>query len=571
VVSQPASLPRPRSATAASAAVVGWLGRAVPPLLAAAGALLLALSAMLPGVAFWDTAEFQTVPPVLGTAHSPGYPTYVILGWLANMFLSPFGEPAFRMNLFAGLSVAAAAALTVVLVRLLTGRVAIGVAAGLGLAATPLAWRVGTHAEPHALHLAFVALVLVLLVRWEVARRRDEASAGRWLVAAAGAFGLAAGNHSLTLLLAPAVGIYVLAVQPGILGQRRLIASCAVALFGTLALVYLELPLRAGVLPAPLVYGRPDTWDGFWYIVLAQQFQGSVGNPFADLPGKIGGLAAMARAELGVLALLVPLAAIVTIWRFPRYGLMTGIATLVTVVFAASYANADIQRYYLGPLLMVWTWLAVLAATGVEGVLAVGRGLARPASGSVLRSAPAGGAPFPGGRGTPTARFEGAVRFEWAVRRDARRPVARFAGSAISAGFAILLALPAAVAAPAVHQTVDERSDDSARVWLDSALDQIAQNAVVVSWWSYSTTLWYAQKVEGRRPVIFVVDDRTMLDLDLGGATDVIGRYFGQRPVYVMRASDYDLSLVLAQYQLRPASGAAWNLYQVIAPVRAGA
>ena len=41
-------------------------------------------------------------------------------------------------------------------------------------------------------------------------------------------------------------------------------------------------------------------------------------------------------------------------------------------------------------------------------------------------------------------------------------------------------------------------------------------NAVIVSWWSYSTPLWYAQQVEGLRPDIFIVDDRTMLDLDLG-------------------------------------------------------
>ena len=39
---------------------------------------------------------------------------------------------------------------------------------------------------------------------------------------------------------------------------------------------------------------------------------------------------------------------------------------------------------------------------------------------------------------------------------------------------------------------------------------------MVVSWWSYSTPLWYAQIVEGRRPDIFIVDDRTRLDQGLG-------------------------------------------------------
>ena len=60
-------------------------------------------STLLPGVGFWDTAELQAVAPLMGTAHPTGFPTYVLLGWLANLVLTPFGEPAFRMNLFAAL------------------------------------------------------------------------------------------------------------------------------------------------------------------------------------------------------------------------------------------------------------------------------------------------------------------------------------------------------------------------------------------------------------------------------------------------------------------------------------
>ena len=49
--------------------------------------------ALLPGVGFWDTAEFQAVGPLLGTAHPTGFPTYVLLGWLASVVLQPLGEP----------------------------------------------------------------------------------------------------------------------------------------------------------------------------------------------------------------------------------------------------------------------------------------------------------------------------------------------------------------------------------------------------------------------------------------------------------------------------------------------
>ncbi|MDQ3937677.1 MAG: hypothetical protein M3253_03240, partial [Chloroflexota bacterium] len=72
---------------------------------------------------------------------------------------------------------------------------------------------------------------------------------------------------------------------------------------------------------------------------------------------------------------------------------------------------------------------------------------------------------------------------------------------------------------------------------------------VVVSWWGFSTTLWYAQFVEGRRADVFVVDDRTRLDHNLGDPNDVIDRYLGRRPVYLIRLP-YDLAPFLERYEL---------------------
>ncbi len=501
-------------------------GTILPPLIAAAVALGLCLSAMQPGVAFWDTAEFQTVPPILGTAHPTGYPTYVILGWIASALLTPFGDPAFRMNLFAGISVAAAAGLTTMLVGRLTGQAMVGAAAGIGLAASPLAWRVGTHAEPHALHLALVALLVLLLAGWEVARRVGSPRADRWLVVAAAAFGLSAGNHSLTLLLVPPIAVFVLAVEPSIIRRPRLIGACFATLVGVLAVVYLELPIRAGVLRAPLVYGRPETWEGFWYIAFAHQFQGAVSNPFDDLSRKLAEFASLANQQLGTLTLMVPAAFIVTLRRFPRFALLTGLAAVVTWVFSASYANADISRYYLGPLLMAWIWLGILGATAAD-ILAAAAPAFAPRS--VLAS-----------------------------------------GRLIAAGLAVLMVLPTVSAIPARHQQVDLSDDRGAAVWLDAALERIAHNAVVVSWWSYSTTLWYAQFVEGRRTDMFVVDDRTRLDLEMGEATDVIATYLGKRPVFLIRANAHDLRLVTDKYIVQAGTGPAAEVYEVVRPVTGG-
>jgi len=173
----------------------------------AAGFVALALArwALLPGLGFWDTGEFQTVGPLLGTAHPTGFPAYVILGWLASILLAPLGEPAFRMNLLSAGLVGAATAVTVILVQQLTGRVWIALATGLVMAAVPIVWNIGTHADVHALHIVLVAVLLVLLVGWEqrvaaiehgpsgdVADRHR--SADRWLLAAAIGYGIGLAN-----------------------------------------------------------------------------------------------------------------------------------------------------------------------------------------------------------------------------------------------------------------------------------------------------------------------------------------------------------------------------------------
>ena len=94
----------------------------------AVGVLAFAVAwlALLPGVAFWDTAEFQAVGPLMGTAHPTGFPTYVLLGWLASVVLQPLGEPAMRMNLLSAICVGVAAGVTLDLVRALTRSIALG-------------------------------------------------------------------------------------------------------------------------------------------------------------------------------------------------------------------------------------------------------------------------------------------------------------------------------------------------------------------------------------------------------------------------------------------------------------
>ena len=385
----------------------------------------------------------------------------------------------------------------------------------------------------------------------------------RLLVAAAVVYGLAMGNHSLTLLLAPAIGVYVLAVERGILRRPRFVLTCALAVLVTAGLVFLELPLRAGPFRAPLVYGRPETWDGFWYIVLAEQFRGSLVAPFADLPAKVADLVARTVASFGPLAALIPIGFLATVQLRPRYALLSGMSLAVTGFFAASYVNADIGRYYLVPALIAWTWLAILAgaiATAVTGAIdgAPEERLARDASRrgaavedegfdgvDVLEPAVAGPAVAPGGSAT-------------------RSPGPR---AIVATLLAIVLLVPTALSLGERSARVDRSDDVAARRWLDDSLARLEPNAVVVSWWSYSTPLWYAQHVEGLRPDIAIIDDRTRLDEDLGDIYDVIDANLPTRPVYVIRADPSEVAELERRYILSPISGPdARFLTRVVAP-----
>jgi len=529
----------------ASGASLRLLGRgvldALPPLAVALAVTLIVWPGLMPDVGYWDTGEFQTILPLLGTAHPTGYPTYVIVGFLANVLLTPLGEPAFRMNVLSLACVAVAAAATVRLVDRLTGILPLAIAAGLGVALTPYTWRLATHADPHTLHLALVAILFAVLVRWESARRAASATADRWLVVAAVVFGLSVGNHSLTLLLALPVGLYVLAVEPRIVVRGRFLALCALALVATVVAVYAELPLRAGPFRAPLVYAEPNTWDGFWYVALAEQFRGSLQDPLGNLGGKLGNLVVLAQAQFGFLAILIPVGFVATLARHWRYALLTGTAMLITLLFNAAYTNADIGRYYLGPILWAWTWLAILGAVVVEqvtGLSAVG-----PADGPSTETSP------PGRR--------------WAPRS--------LAGMALAAALSVALLVPSALDFGPRAKAADSSRDHAARRWLDAALSQIEPNAVIVSWWATSTTLWYGQFVDNLRPDLLVVDDRTRLDRHYGEATDVIELFLDSRPVYVTRANDYDLGLVMAKYSLQPLTAApATNVYRVTGRLGAG-
>lgn len=542
-------------------AAVAWLSDPrlvaayLAPLIAGAVSFWLILPTLMPGVSNWDTAEFQTVGPLLGTAHPTGYASYVVLGWIASIVLQPFGDPAFRMNLLQAIVAAVAVAGTVGIVQVLTGLRFVAVATGLLLAWSQLFWQFSTHADPDMFHLALVALIFVILLAWERDRRfGDVANAGRgdrWLVAAAVAYGVAWTNHSLVLLLAPAIGLFVLSVEPRILFRRRIVAISAGVFALTTVGFYLELPIRAAM-HAPMVYGHPDTLSGFLTVISGAQFGGSLVNPFGDLGTKSADVVGKLSGWLGPFGYVAVAGLIVAIVRRPRYALLSGLSAVATCWFLASYDTADKDRYYLVPLMVAYTWVAIAAAELAtfrgwwlleSKVFRMAANMAGRASAgsSDVRSSEAG--PMSTEQASPEdawGRHElgGRIGSEEVWRRRAiRAPLLAVMLLVPVVGVVPQRQLPASSQNPGGASQADQTGDAT---WLRAVLAPPADgglpaNSVVVSWWGASTTLWYGQRVEGLRPDVFVVDDRTRLDQNLGQVADVIRMYLGSRPVFVDR------------------------------------
>jgi hypothetical protein len=389
-----------------------------------------------------------------------------------------------------------------------------------------------------------VTLLFLLLLVWE-RRRGDEdterrARADRWLVAAALVYGVAVANHSLTLLLAPAIALFVLAVAPRILLNWRLVLKCVGVLVVAAVVIFLEMPIRAAM-HAPVVYGHPDTWAGFQYVVLGQQFTGSLWDPFGQLGTKFAAVMSLMASWLGPLGFVAAIGVGTSVVRRPRFVLLCVVAFAVTCGFAASYANSDIERYFLVPIFIAFTFVGLGLADAISVVVALANAVS-------ARFAAAGDGeasrPDDSDRWTPTlATVEALVAV---------------ALVAVSVGIVpVRQALVSGGQAGAVSRS-DQRWDET---WTRSVLAPVDQgglphDAVIVDWWGDSTRIWYGQYVEGLRQDIYVVDDSTRVPAgdNLGNVWDVIDKYLGQRPVFVDRFSGGcdGTDVLQTMYEMKP-------------------
>ncbi len=272
-------------------------------------ALLLFSWTLAPTVTLTDSGELILTAQGLGVAHPPGFPFWVLLAHLAS--LVPLGNVAVRINFSSALFAALACAmLTLVVTELMitavylpagkkgapqgkrTGGSAVGrllvfapaLGAGLLMAFSRTLWSYATIAEVYTLNALLILIVFFLMLRWRrcvtqtilsasFPARRAVTIHDSWLYAAAAVFGLALGDHHVTVgLTLPAVAVIVYRTQGlKFFTSRRLLYAALISIAAMVA-VYAYLPFAAS--RSPLInWGNPRSLQEIWWHITGRQYR----------------------------------------------------------------------------------------------------------------------------------------------------------------------------------------------------------------------------------------------------------------------------------------------------------
>jgi hypothetical protein len=480
------------------------------------------LSTVSPTVNFIDSGELITAAYEPGIAHPPGYPLYVLLGYVASHVL--WGEVAWRVNvvsaLFGALAIGAffvlifqlgdyilaqprtrsrqaarrpaqptkgkgqprrpestpAAATTAPAIRpewLLLASAAAG-ASILGASAS--FWSRTAQAKMYSLHYFLVAVLFILALGFRRAYERGDAPAQtRWLVALAATLGLSMTNHLMTVLTVVPIAL-LLFLGPELAGRwravvKRLVYAVPAALLPLL--LYAYLPVRAGQAPI-MNWGSPTTWDDFYRHISGWQFRtyllsdinGNISrNSELIFGGRTGpGYAVGQWSFLTVLVYLAGIAGAVLLARTNiRVFAVTAAYAAITLIFSLVYGISEIEPYMVPFYAMFAVWLGL-------------------APGALFRYLQA--------RSTPRRQEAPGVdpaRIVWA-----------------SVGAVGALAL---VSLLLVYPNQNYRENRLAEQFARNTFADLPQNSLLITdYWDFYAPTYYLQLVEKQRPDLVIID-----------------------------------------------------------------
>lgn len=234
-------------------------------------------------VTFSDSGDFLMAVWSVGNCHGPGYPLYLMTVKVFTLIF-PFGSLAFRASLYSGIFASLSICLIYWIVYRLSRSRLGGVVAALAYSFSYTFWYQSVIPETYSLNTFFIALLIVLILRWErLLKEGNRISADNTLALFAFCYGLALANHLTVIFLLPAFVFF--AVDTGwrdAFAPRNLLRMAVFFILGLLP--YLYQPAAAFRGPA-YNYGDPSTLTR-WYrhVTLFYQRGGLFKYPYLAYP-----------------------------------------------------------------------------------------------------------------------------------------------------------------------------------------------------------------------------------------------------------------------------------------------
>jgi hypothetical protein len=154
-----------------------------------------------PGITLEDSGDFIMGVLTLGIVHPPGYPLYTVLGHLFSLL--PFGDPAYKVNLFSALWGSLCLGVLFLILRIISIERLHAVFATLFLGFTTLYWSKTAIAEVYS----FTGFLIACISFWILTYNRDKKKSQFYLIFLT--TGLALSNH-YPLVILTGVGLLFL-------------------------------------------------------------------------------------------------------------------------------------------------------------------------------------------------------------------------------------------------------------------------------------------------------------------------------------------------------------------------
>ncbi len=356
--------------------------------------------------------------------------------------LLPFGNTAFKANFLSLIFVCIGIFFFSLTIGILTKNKILSIITPAIISVSYPLWFVGNRADPHSLNFLLISVFLYLAIKY----RKEEKTTN--LLLASFFLGLALANHPISSFFIPTLIILLIFSKQRITEKIKSLVIFLIPLT-----LYLIIPLIYSLKGVFTIDYPLDSLKNISRYILAKDFSPQTSFYKGNLTEKL-------VLSIESVKKYIPLPYLL----FSFFGIILGISSkkermitttlfiplLANLIFVANYPNAVIERYYIPALSII----LIFASISIGKIIEKGK------------------------------------KLEFLIILVFVTATSVFINKSIVTNFPIL----------------DQSKNFQARLWAEEVLNNSEKDAVIFSWWSYSTPLWYLQKVEEKRKDITIIN-----------------------------------------------------------------